>query len=347
MSGGWIGSWAVMVWTVALLLSGCESPGNPDLLVLEAPPSGFQPTPGAPFEPPPGPDPEPPAGPIGVDQVSSMQPDVLVLVNGEAIKKADLAEYICLRDPARARLMIDKLIKFRILRSEMKRLKVEVPEEKVQERVKADLKKVLDAARARGQDPDLFVKDRLGIPMATYRYLESILVRTAMARARVVRYAQLLEDRVEGRIIVVQTREEADRVLEKLEAGADFGALARKVSHHQTHVNGGLLPPHGRWNVEPELEKVLFSLPRGGISEVIKTEEEGKTSFVILKCVRFHRARRVSYAEVKEEIEEGLRLRPLEEIEGSGWIQSMVKRYKVELFLRPPEELRYIGEKIR
>ncbi len=348
MSGGWIWVGATL-WGAIVLLWGCSTAPHLELQEPAVSPPGvqFQPTPGAPFEPPPGPDPAPPGGPLGLDRAGSSQPEVVARVAGEPIDKRDLADFICLMEPATARFMTEKLVQFRIIRNEMKRLKVEVSEDQVRAIMARELEKVIQAAKAKNQDLDAFLLDREGETLETFKVLEPIRIRTAMAYDRVLRYTQVLEDRVEGRILVVGSRAEAEEVLEKLEAGADFGALARKVSLHLTHVSGGRLPPLGRWNVEPELEKVFFSLPPGGVSSPIEFKEGDKTRFVILKCIRFHPARRVSFAEVREEIEEGLRNRGVEDMERSGWTLSMVNRYKVDLLLLPPKEQKYVGERIR
>lgn len=346
MSGGWIWFGAAL-WGMVVFLGGCTTASH---LVLQEPavsPAGFQPTPGAPFEPPPGPDPAPPGGPLGLDRVRSAQPEVVARVDGEPIDKRDLADYICLMEPAKARLMTENLIQFRVIRNEMKRLGVEVSEDQVREILARELETVIQAARAKKQEVDAFLLDREGVTLETFKVLEPIRIRTALAYDRVVRYAQVLEDRVEGRILVVGSRPEAEDAVEKLEAGADFGTLVRKVSQHRTRSRGGLLPPIGKWNVEPELEKVFFSLPPGGISRPIEVREGDKIRFVILKCIRFHPARRVSYAEVREEIEAGLRHRGVEDEERSGWTRSMVNRYKVDLLLLPPEKQEFVGERIR
>ena len=49
----------------------------------------------------------------------------------------------------------------------------------------------------------------------------------------------------------------------------------------------------------------------------------------------------------REEIEEGIRNRGVEGIERTNWTLSMVNRYKVDLFLLPPEKQKFVGERIR
>lgn len=297
----------------------------------------FQPTPGAPFDPPPGPQQRMPAGPVGVDAMKPLHPDVLARVNGEPILKRELAEFLCVNDPNMARLFLSSLVKMRIFRAEAKRLGVTAPEAAVDqalERILADLTRV---AESNASTPQKFVQDRLGVTYPVYCEMQRSHARFELTRERLVRYAQILDDCVEGRIIVIPEREEAVKVVSQIREGADFAAVARESSKHLSRNIGGRLPLIGRWGVQPKLEERLFSLRPGEVSDPMPHEENGRQLWVVLKCVKFHPARRVGFAEVAAEIEAGLTKRSFFDMEVDNWYASLGERYKVEYSLQAVE----------
>ncbi|MDL1974230.1 MAG: peptidylprolyl isomerase [Deltaproteobacteria bacterium] len=78
--------------------------------------------------------------------------------------------------------------------------------------------------------------------------------------------------KVKARHILLRTREEADRVLSRLRKGEDFGQLAKDFSIDLPDaLGGGSMGIIEKGIVLPELEKELFSLNEGGISDIVKT----------------------------------------------------------------------------
>ena len=333
---GMLGMWVA----VAVLVGGCASepgvPYSPASPVVASP--GLLPTPGAPFDPPPGPEPEPLAGAIGMDQIPPVQPDVVARVNGKPIVKTELAEFLCLARPVLARILLDNLVKLRILREERKRLNVTISEEQVESRVQIMEDELRKNARDRNTTVAEYIQAEQGIPLDVFRAMQPIHARFQLVQERVVRYSQILDDCVTGRIIVVEDQAEAERLVEQLRAGADFSTVARRSSvHYATSHAGGLLPPVGRWGVQPELEKVFFGMDPGAISDPLPLDERGKKMWVILKCLGHQPARKVAYLEVRDEIEKGLKDRPFRDLELAGWQETVTRRYNPEILLRPPE----------
>ena len=99
--------------------------------------------------------------------------------------------------------------------------------------------------------------------------------------------ADLLWDRMEGfvshqvpstelqiraRHILVETREEAEAVLERLEAGEDFAALAEELSQDPGSAEqGGDLDWFPQGMMVPEFDEAAFSLSPGETSDVVET----------------------------------------------------------------------------
>jgi len=279
-----------------------------------------------------------------MDAAPPLWSDVLARVEGKPIDKRDLADYLCVNDPKLVRVLLDQMAKLRILRSEIKRLRVEVPEDVVAKRMQGIDDEVEQAAKAAGKDVPTFIGERFGISYEVFRQLQTIRERALVARERVVRYWHYLDDLMYARIIVVEDVGEAERLVAQLRAGAEFGDVARRSSIHHTRTEGGEMPPIGRWGVHPALEEVMFKLEPGEISSPVAFRENDREFWAIFKCIRYRPGRKVAYAEVKDEIEKELVRRPVREIELNGWVEAMMKRYKVEILIRPPASLGIDGE---
>jgi hypothetical protein len=83
------------------------------------------------------------------------------------------------------------------------------------------------------------------------------------------------------RIIVVESPDAAQRVLDQLAAGENFVALAQKVSVDATSRNGGLVGPVSVADLRGELRSALEGLRVGDLSGVVRVP----TGFAILKLV--------------------------------------------------------------
>lgn len=88
-------------------------------------------------------------------------------------------------------------------------------------------------------------------------------------------------DEVTLRIIITSSEDEARRVFEQLKNGADFVALAKKMSIDPTADNGGLLGKMPLSSLRPELRSALQRVGIGEISDVIQVP----TGFAILRVV--------------------------------------------------------------
>lgn len=72
--------------------------------------------------------------------------------------------------------------------------------------------------------------------------------------------------------ILVETEEEAQAVIERLEGGEDFAALAREVSTGPSGPNGGELGWFGLGRMVPEFEEAVVSLEVGEVSAPVQTQ---------------------------------------------------------------------------
>lgn len=110
-------------------------------------------------------------------------------------------------------------------------------------------------------------------------------------------------EQVRASHILVNTKEEADAILAQLKAGGDFAAIAKEKSlDTQTKDKGGDLGYFGRGEMDPEFEKVAFSLPAGQLSDPVKTSY----GYHIIKVIDHKEARQYTLDEVKDRVRQDL-----------------------------------------
>ncbi|PRY23047.1 peptidyl-prolyl cis-trans isomerase C [Aliiruegeria haliotis] len=72
--------------------------------------------------------------------------------------------------------------------------------------------------------------------------------------------------------ILLETEEDAKAVKSELDAGAEFGALAREKSTGPSGPNGGALGWFSKGMMVPEFEEAVLALEPGQVSEPVKTQ---------------------------------------------------------------------------
>jgi peptidyl-prolyl cis-trans isomerase SurA len=106
--------------------------------------------------------------------------------------------------------------------------------------------------------------------------------------------------------IVVKTQSGSQALAQDLvrraRSGEDFAEMARAYSSSSTRSSGGDLGRLRKGDLSPDIEKVAFALPVGGVSDPLPTPE----GFRILKVLEKTEGTQVPYDEVKADIQKRL-----------------------------------------
>jgi parvulin-like peptidyl-prolyl isomerase len=121
----------------------------------------------------------------------------------------------------------------------------------------------------------------------------------------------LLGERVRVRHIMLKTLDEAKEIRNRLYQGEDFVTLAKQYSIWQpTKEQGGDLGYIQRGMVNKAFERAAFSLRRGEISDIVKTEY----GYHIIRLEDRQPPRQLTFSEAQEDIRKFLRDKKRREI---------------------------------
>jgi peptidyl-prolyl cis-trans isomerase C len=95
--------------------------------------------------------------------------------------------------------------------------------------------------------------------------------------------------------IVVKNEDDAEAILENLKKGVSFEEIAKKKSIARSGKEEGRLGWLYKGRMDPELEKVAFTLEKGKLSDVIKTKE----GYEIIKVLNKSDKREITFDKAK------------------------------------------------
>ena len=123
---------------------------------------------------------------------------------------------------------------------------------------------------------------------------------------------------------VAEIKKKAEDVLNKAKHGGKFADLAKQYSEDPTKDKGGDLDWIVRRQTVPEFEAAAFSLPKGAISDLVKTEY----GFHIIEVIDRETARTQTFDEVKAAIQAQLQQQKAEQLGEtlSGQIAEDIRR---------------------
>lgn len=134
------------------------------------------------------------------------------------------------------------------------------------------------------------------------------------------------EERVSAKHILVDTKEEARKIIDEINNGLSFEEAAQKYSKCPSKGAGGDLGTFGKGRMVKEFEDAAFEMEEGAISEPIKTQ----FGYHIIKLEKKYAEGTKEFEEVKDLIKKQLQ----QEKERDLYIkftEDLKNKYKVEL----------------
>ncbi|HZG88529.1 peptidylprolyl isomerase [Paenibacillus sp.] len=140
-------------------------------------------------------------------------------------------------------------------------------------------------------------------------------------------------EQVRASHILVDSKEEAEKLLADLKGGADFAELAKEHSKDTgSAVNGGDLNYFGKGQMVPEFEEAAFALDVGQVSDIV----ESQYGFHIIKVTDKKAATTATLEEKKEEIRETLFEQKVNE-RSTAYLEELRSAAKIENSLATEE----------
>jgi len=141
---------------------------------------------------------------------------------------------------------------------------------------------------------------------------------------------------VKTRLIVVETEQDANRVLAQAKAQPDtFPALVRKWSKDPSASANGLIQPIHHHVGDPQVEETVFNLRDGEISPVVKVGNQ----YLIFKSEGRLPAEQANYKVVRDQLAELVRDSKLRKV-GSDTFKALQKQAVVQNVYNDPEKSR-------
>lgn len=268
---------------------------------------------------------------IGGEGTAGLWNDVIAVVNGQEITRADLGNFLIERFGDEA---LDIMIRRTLVYQEAKKLGIKTGPEELEERVQ----KVVDFEIERyikggGLSGEGELEGELKKMGGTIKQLREKIadrmrreIEVQLMGEKIVGQAITVTDedlhkayeeeygeKIEACQIVVKSKKDGEEILNKIKAGADFEALARKESVDRgSAAQGGKMQP---FSPNTTIGQAVVQLPKGGVSDLIKTEY----GYHIVKIIGRNPRSDVEFEDVKAELEKLVRQRLIRQ-KASSWL---------------------------
>jgi parvulin-like peptidyl-prolyl isomerase len=132
------------------------------------------------------------------------------------------------------------------------------------------------------------------------RFTKGISVSETEMRAYYTKFSRAFTRPAQIKIqeIVVAGQDQARRIMAQLEAGNDFGEIAREKSIGATAQSGGQLGWFGKGRLDPAVDQAGFDLAVGEISDILKT----RRGYHVIKLIDKRPAGKQPFESVKSRI---------------------------------------------
>ncbi len=280
-----------------------------------------------------------------LEELALPEQDVVAEVNGQKISRHELSELLIESFGEQA---LDVLIRRTVIHQQANKLGITVGLEEVSERLNKLLDGELDAlVKARGMKDQAELAEELsqmGIDLPTLKermaarirkgvetelLAEKIVERTVTVTEEELHqaYEEEYGEKIEACHIVVNTRQEAEDIVKKLKAGADFETLARNESIDRLSASvGGRIRPFGP--KEGVFGPATAHLKKGEVSDIVKTDD----GYHILKVINRKPKGTEKFKDVLPTLEKLVKNRATKK-RLSPWLASVLERSEIKKYL--------------
>lgn len=231
--------------------------------------------------------------------------------------------------------MLGKMIERELILQEAERLGIRVSEEEVNNGVKSlfmdyspeDLEKALEREEINFEQWKKKAKEDLMVKKLIYQEVNS---KISVSDKEIKEYYEQNKKefyqppQTRALQIVVETEEEAYRILEELSLGKDFKKLAKEKSISPDAARGGDLGFFGKGEMPEEFDEAVFKLEKNETSDVVRTPY----GFHIFKVIDKRKGGIKSLSDVKEKIKAKLLMQKQDE-QFIRWIEGLRKKSKI------------------
>jgi len=237
---------------------------------------------------------------------------VVARINGESITVQDLKGRFEKRHSGHLALLESETDRLRFLNAEIDKVLI------IQEGYRIGLDKDPEIIRKADQYRTDRIIDRL--------YNDEVNKKVTVSGSEIEEiYSRFYGRAVKVSWILLKTEEEAKEVLKELGKGRNFSELAREKSIDPSASEGGLLG-FVRWGtLDPEIEKVVFSLSSGAVSGPVKVRPG---YYCVLRADEKENFEKKDFSKVKNDIKRILKLRKRNK-RYKEFIDELKKKYAV------------------
>jgi peptidyl-prolyl cis-trans isomerase C len=159
-----------------------------------------------------------------------------------------------------------------------------------------------------------------------FEVMPSVSFNETMAYFELHRNEFISPQMVQLRQIVTESKEDAEKILDRLSKGDDMEKLAKEYSITPEAKNGGNLGWISKGELEEDMEEVVFALPINKTSPVFKSSY----GYHIFEVLSVSDERLKTLPEVKAEIESTITLQKREAFY-SEWLEGLKDRFPVTI----------------